>query len=76
MCRPQMEELSVGLMDAPDLRRPSEGRELIQEFTGSLRCHGTAGLALLSYLLFTLFALCVSSFFHMFCWCQLDFFAS
>lgn len=62
MCRrvvwPQMEKLNVGLMDAPDLRHPSEGWESIQEFTGSLRCHGTAALALLIYLLFTWFALC------------------
>lgn len=53
-----MEKLNAGLMDAPDLRDPSEGWESIQEFTGSLRCHGSAGLALLIYLLFTLFAFC------------------
>lgn len=49
-----MEKLNVALMDAPDLRHPSEGWELIQEFTASLRCRGTAALALYLHCFFIL----------------------
>lgn len=66
--RPQMEKPNVGLMDAPDLRDPPKGWESIQEFAGSLRCHGSAGLALLIYLFLKLYLHCVSSFCRI-CWC-------